>query len=135
MQNMQAAQAAQTYTLLTIGDGLVSQIPALIISTSAGIMVSRAASDVSMGKEFMKQFGLQPQALAVSSGIIILFGLVPGLPHLPFILLGMAMGGISLMAFNKTAADKEEAKVEAERKEGGYPDARCAGNGGESVAP
>ncbi|MHB1379931.1 MAG: FHIPEP family type III secretion protein, partial [Desulfurivibrionaceae bacterium] len=69
MQNMQAAQAAETYTLLTIGDGLVSQIPALVISTSAGIIVSRAASDVSMGKEFMQQFGLQPQALAVSSGI------------------------------------------------------------------
>jgi len=116
MQNMQAAQAAETYTLLTIGDGLVSQIPALVISTSAGIIVSRAASDVSMGKEFMQQFGLQPQALAVSSGIIILFGLIPGLPHLPFLLLGVLMGGVSLLAFNKTAADKEEQKVEAEKE-------------------
>ncbi|MBU1545350.1 MAG: flagellar biosynthesis protein FlhA, partial [Proteobacteria bacterium] len=109
-------EALERYTLLTIGDGLVSQIPALVISTSAGIIVSRAASDVSMGKEFMQQFGLQPQALAVSSGIIILFGLIPGLPHLPFLLLGILMGGISLIAFNKTAADKEEQKVEAEKE-------------------
>jgi len=69
-----------------------------------------------MGKEFMKQFGHQPQALAVSSGIIILFGLVPGLPHLPFIVLGIGMGAISLMAFNKTAADQEEKKIETEKE-------------------
>jgi len=124
MQNMRIAQAAETYTLLTIGDGLVSQIPALIISTSAGIIVSRAASDVSMGKEFMQQFGHQPQALAVSSGIIILMGLVPGLPHLPFILLGAALGAISLVAFNKNAAEKEAQELQAEKeKKAGAPQA------------
>ncbi|MFZ5776205.1 MAG: flagellar biosynthesis protein FlhA [Thermodesulfobacteriota bacterium] len=117
VQNMKLAQAASTYTLLTIGEGLVSQIPALVISTSAGIIVSRAASDVSMGKEFMQQFGLQPQALAVSSGIIILFGLIPGLPHLPFILLGTAMGAISLIAFQKKAEDQETQKAEEEAKD------------------
>ncbi|MGV1099951.1 flagellar biosynthesis protein FlhA [Thiovibrio sp. JS02] len=116
LENMRVGQAATTYTLLTIGDGLVSQIPALVISTSAGIIVSRAASDVSMGKEFMQQFGMQPQALAVSSGIIFLFGLIPGLPHLPFIILGIAMGAISLLAFRKGAEATEAKNVEEEKK-------------------
>ncbi|HIJ77729.1 MAG: flagellar biosynthesis protein FlhA [Desulfobulbaceae bacterium] len=116
LQKMRVAQAAETYTLLTIGDGLVSQIPSLIISTSAGIIVSRAASDVSMGKEFMQQFGMQPQALAVSSGIIMIFGLIPGLPHLPFLLLGTGMGGIAWLAFQKGAVDQEAKEAAEEEK-------------------
>jgi len=115
LQKMAIGQAAETYTLLTIGDGLVSQIPSLIISTSAGIIVSRAASDDSMGKELTKQFGRQPQALAVSSGIIMLFGLVPGLPHIPFLILGVAMGGLAWVAFQSMAAEKTEEEIAAER--------------------
>ncbi len=117
MQKMAVADAAETYTLLTIGDGLVAQIPALIISTSAGIIVSRAASDVSMGKEFFKQFGMQPQALAVSAGIILLFGLVPGLPHIPFLILGSTIGVVAYLAFQRQALEKETTAVEeAEKK-------------------
>jgi flagellar biosynthesis protein FlhA len=115
LQNMAIAQAAETYTLLTIGDGLVSQIPSLIISTSAGIIVSRAASEDSMGKELIKQFGRQPQALAVSSGIIMIFGLIPGLPHIPFLMLGAAMGGLAWIAFQSLAAQKTEEEIAAER--------------------
>ncbi|MDH4320823.1 MAG: flagellar biosynthesis protein FlhA [Desulfobulbaceae bacterium] len=115
-QGMDLANAAETYTLLTIGDGLVSQIPALIISTSAGIIVSRAASDDSMGKEFSKQFGMQPQALAVSSGIIMLFGMVPGLPHLPFLILGTLMGGVAYMAFQAKAQEEITQQKEKEEK-------------------
>ncbi|MEW6502298.1 MAG: flagellar biosynthesis protein FlhA [Thermodesulfobacteriota bacterium] len=116
MQNMAIANAAETYTLLTIGDGLVAQVPALIISTSAGIIVSRAASEASMGQEYLKQFGLQPQALAVASGIIILFGLIPGLPHLPFITLGTIMGGVAYLAFQRSAME-QETKAEEEEKQ------------------
>ncbi|MEW6289399.1 MAG: flagellar biosynthesis protein FlhA [Thermodesulfobacteriota bacterium] len=116
LQNMPIAQAAEAYTLLTIGDGLVSQIPSLIISTSAGIIVSRAASEASMGKELTKQFGRQPQALAVSSGIIMLFGLIPGLPHIPFLILGAAMGGLAWIAFQNLAAEESEEQIAAERK-------------------
>lgn len=121
LQKMDVLQAAQTFTLLTIGDGLVSQIPSLIISTAAGIIVSRAASDSSMGLEIGKQFGRQPQALGVSSGIIFLFGLVPGLPHLPFLMLGIGMGFMSWFAFQQKsitdekqeqAADKAKAEAE-----------------------
>lgn len=121
LQNMDIAQAAETYTLLTIGDGLVSQIPSLIISTSAGIIVSRAASDDSMGKELTKQFAKQPQALAVSSGIIMLFGLIPGLPHLPFLMLGATMGGLAWVAFQKNAEAKQEEELIEEQVEKGPP--------------
>ncbi len=123
MQNMPVFQAAETYTLLTIGDGLVSQIPALVISTSAGIIVSRAASDASMGKEFIKQFGMQPQALAVSSAIVLLFGMVPGLPHVPFLILGATMGGLAYLAFQRQAAEKETtaAREKEEKKAAELP--------------
>ncbi|MCK9293666.1 MAG: flagellar biosynthesis protein FlhA [Desulfobulbaceae bacterium] len=116
MENMPIGQAAETYTLLTIGDGLVSQIPSLIISTSAGIIVSRAASEDSMGKELVKQFGRQPQALAVSSGIILLFGLIPGLPHIPFLILGTGMGVLGWFAFQSMAAEQTEEDIAAEKR-------------------
>jgi len=115
LQNLGVAQAAETYTLLTIGDGLVSQIPALIISTSAGLIVSRAASDSSMGKELTKQFAKQPEAMAVSSGIIILFGLIPGLPHIPFLMLGIIMGVLSWFAFQQKATEKTEEEIAEEK--------------------
>ncbi|MFZ5760997.1 MAG: flagellar biosynthesis protein FlhA [Thermodesulfobacteriota bacterium] len=122
LQNISIGQAAETYTLLTIGDGLVSQIPSLIISTSAGIIVSRAASDSSMGIELSRQFGRQPQALAVSSAIIMFFGLIPGLPHLPFLMLGAAMGGVAWLAFQRQETEKqEEAMAEERRRETGPP--------------
>ncbi len=124
LQGMDIFQALQTYTLLTIGDGLVSQVPSLIISTAAGIIVSRAASDMSMGGEFARQFGMQPQALAVSSGIIGLFGLIPGLPHIPFLILASIMGGVSYLTFQqKTIAEEEEEKeAKAEEAPPGAPE-------------
>ncbi|MBW1763469.1 MAG: flagellar biosynthesis protein FlhA [Deltaproteobacteria bacterium] len=80
--------AIENYTLLTIGDGLVSQIPALVISTSAGILVSRAGSeDGNIGSEMAKQFTVQPKALMIAAGIISLFALAPGMPMIPFLLL------------------------------------------------
>ncbi len=94
-QNLPFLTALQTYTLLTVGDALVSQIPALINSTAAGLIVSRAASDTSMGKEITRQFRGQPQAIGLAATIILVLGLVPGLPHLPFILLASMMGGLT----------------------------------------
>ena len=85
-------KALETYTILTIGDALVAQIPALIISVTAGIIVSRAASEHSMGKELGNQIKLQPQAVLLSAGILFFMGLIPGLPHLPFIALSLATG-------------------------------------------
>jgi len=115
-QKMDLASAAQTYTILTVGDGLVAQIPALIISTAAGVIVSRAASEMSMGKEFGRQFTLQPQALAIAGGIIVLFGLMPGLPTLPFGLLGSVVAFIGYMTI-KQQRMAEEKKVQAAARE------------------
>ena len=124
-QDMPVSAAAQSYTLLTVGDGLVSQIPALIISTAAGILVSRAASTAGMGREFMKQFASQPQALAVTSGVVFLFGLVPGLPAIPFTLLSAGIGTLAWFAFREEGkmlreeVKEEEAEAEAEVPEAG----------------
>ena len=98
-QNMPFLAAAETYTILSIGDALVAQIPALIISTAAGIIVSRAASELSMGQELSRQFKVQPQAIGVSAGILFTLGLIPGLPHLPFILLSLVVGGVAYLSF------------------------------------
>jgi flagellar biosynthesis protein FlhA len=104
--------AIQNYTLLTIGDGLVSQIPALIVSTGAGILVSRAASEGNMGMELAQQFTIQPRALLLASGIVFFLALMPGLPTLPFMLLS---GSVYLLGrhFKPKAIAKQEKKEEA----------------------
>jgi len=95
-QGMSPGLAAQTYTLLTVGEGLVAQIPALIVSTAAGIVVTRAASDTDLGGEMTKQLLLSPKAVGTAAGILLALGLIPGLPHVAFLLLG---GGVAWMAY------------------------------------
>jgi len=114
--NMDIAEAAKTYTLLTVGDGLVSQIPALIISTAAGTIVTRAASGASLGEDISKQLSIQPRALAIASGIVIMLALVPGLPKLPFITLALLSGGAAYVILDKEKT-KKKAKYELEKKE------------------
>lgn len=87
-QGMTLATAAQTYTLLTVGEGLVAQLPALIVSTAAGIVITRAASEVNLGFEITRQVLISPKAVGTAAGILLALGLVPGLPHLAFLALG-----------------------------------------------
>ena len=94
-KGMPMAEAAANYTILTVGDGLVGQIPALIISTGAGIMVTRTAGDEDFGTEMQRQFTVHPRALWVVSGILFGFALIPGLPQLPFLILSVMMTGIA----------------------------------------
>ncbi|MBW1739616.1 MAG: flagellar biosynthesis protein FlhA [Deltaproteobacteria bacterium] len=116
-KKMAIAVAAQNYTLLTVGDGLVTQIPALIISTASGLVVSRAASESSMGIEFGKQLFKNVRASYTGSLIIFLFGLIPGLPHIPFMLLGVIVGGsVYLLDRRRQAVVATEAAKEAERE-------------------
>ncbi len=112
---MSISMAAQTYTILTIGDALVAQIPALMISTAAGIIVSRAAAEHSMGRELNKQFKVQPHALILSACILFCLGLIPGLPHFPFITLSVLFGtlGYFVMKEQRSMAQK---RIEEERK-------------------
>lgn len=82
--------ALSTYTSLTIGDGLVAQIPALMISTGAGILVSRAASEADLGHEITSQIFSRPRVLGVAGGMMLFFALIPGFPKIPFIVLGFS---------------------------------------------
>lgn len=90
-RGMSVQDALRAYTQLTIGDGLVNQIPALIISTAAGIMVTRAGSEADLGHDLLGQLLTQPRALLIAAGTLGLFGLIPGLPFLPFFLLAAAL--------------------------------------------
>ncbi len=120
-QKMTIMDAAQNYTLLTVGDGLVAQIPALIISASAGILVSRAASEHSMGKEFGKHIFANATPIYIGSFIVFLFGLVPGLPAMPFMTLALLLGGGMYLVRRKKALEGEAPSVGAVPKEGAEP--------------
>lgn len=114
-KGMPMAEAAANYTILTVGDGLVGQIPALIISTGAGIMVTRTAGDEDFGTEMKRQFSVHPRALWVVSGILLVFALIPGLPHIPFFLISIMLAGIAyrVQKTKEQAASVEELAAEA----------------------
>jgi flagellar biosynthesis protein FlhA len=120
-QGMPVVNAAQRYTILTVGDGLVSQIPALIISTAAGVIVSRAGSDTTMGKELSRQFTLQPRALMLAGGIVFIFGLLPGLPAAPFMTLGAVVSFMGYMANRQQTQDAQVEMEEAQREAAAPP--------------
>ncbi len=109
---MSMGEAAATYTILTIGDGLVSQIPALIVSVSAGLLVSKAGVEGSAEAALFDQLSRYPRALAMSSGLILSLGLIPAIPFLPFFGLAVVTGGLAFFAFkrNEVAAAKEAAR-------------------------
>ncbi len=110
-QGLSLTDALHTYTILTVGDGLVSQIPALIVSTAAGLVVTRAASESHMGEDFVRQMFSQPRALVIASVVLLVFALIPGLPTMPFLLLSSLIG---FAAFSTRKASKE---AEEQRKE------------------
>uniref|UniRef100_A0A7C4AGI5 Flagellar biosynthesis protein FlhA n=1 Tax=Fundidesulfovibrio putealis TaxID=270496 RepID=A0A7C4AGI5_9BACT len=107
--------AASTYTILTIGDGLVSIIPSIVISTSAGLIVSRAAAEARMGEEFIAQLTNHPKALALVSGILLVFGLVPGMPFVPFTLLSGLMFLLSRVSNKQKEIVSEKSDAEKAR--------------------
>jgi len=113
LQNgMSFSGAAQNYTLLTVGDGLVTQIPALVISTAAGIVVSRAGSESSLGKEITSQVLFQHRAIGIAAGVIFGFALVPGLPTVPFLILSLMAAGLAyaVYASDRRVAEEQDAK-------------------------
>jgi flagellar biosynthesis protein FlhA len=97
-RGMGIAEAASVYTRLTVGDGLVTQIPALLVSTAAGILVTRAATATDLGSEVAGQILLQPRAAVVVAGILLVLGLLPGLPTLPFLALAAVAGFVGVSA-------------------------------------
>jgi flagellar biosynthesis protein FlhA len=115
-KGMDIGRAAETFTLLTIGDGLVSQIPALIISTAAGIIVTRTASSTNYSQEFSKQLLMQPKAIGAAGGIMFFMALIPGLPTVPFLVLALGLGGTAYYLIKKEKA-ADVAKKQAQDKE------------------
>ncbi|MGV8843805.1 MAG: flagellar biosynthesis protein FlhA [Pseudomonas sp.] len=111
------ADAGKVYTLLTIGDGLVAQIPSLLLSTAAAIMVTRVSSSEDMGEQVTRQMFASPRALAVAAAIMIAMGLVPGMPHFSFISLGLLAAGGAYWIANKQRQVKEDEVLEVQREQ------------------
>jgi len=117
-QGITFADAAASYTVLTVGDGLVTQVPALIVSTAAGLLVSKAGLGEAADKALLRQLSGYPKAVGMSAAVMIVMSMLPGIPTLPFLLLG---GGAAALAYmmekrSAAAATVEATKVEAETK-------------------
>lgn len=111
-QGMTMSEAAETYTILTIGDGLVSQIPALIISIGAGLLVSKAGVEGSADKALLFQFTKHPKAMALTAVLMIMLALIPGVPFAPFAFLGFGLAGLTFWAFHVQNKAEERTKME-----------------------
>ena len=121
MQGMAITDAISTYTILTVGDGLVTQIPSLINATSAELLITKASSKNSLGQDLSKQLFSSPKALGFASGILLVFGLIPGLPKIPFFLMAALFGTLFVLTRKSaTSADSREGtekKVEKAKQE------------------
>ena len=103
-QGMPFVEAARTYTLLTVGDGLVTQVPALIVSTAAGLLVSKAGVTGAADKALMTQLSGYPKALGMSAAVMLVMALLPGMPMLPFLALGGGAGALAYYADKRNKA-------------------------------
>ena len=111
-QGLSAAESANIYTILTVGDGLVAQIPALVISTAAGFLVTRASTDVNMADHVGSQITAQPRVILISSGVLGMFAMMPGMPTLPFSILAILLGIWSFFLFRRIETKEQEATQE-----------------------
>jgi flagellar biosynthesis protein FlhA len=111
-QGLPFIEAARTYTVLTVGDGLVTQVPALIVSTAAGLLVAKAGVAGAADQALARQLSGYPKALGMSGAVMVLMGLLPGIPMLPFMLLG---GGAGALAYMLNKRQKQQVAGEAQR--------------------
>ena len=109
--DMGIAQAAETFTLLTVGDGLVSQVPAIIISTAAGIIATRNTNSNSLGIQLGKQLRLHPKSLYMGGGVLFVFALIPGLPKVPFIIIGIVLCVVANQLEKKLISRKKKPQL------------------------
>jgi flagellar biosynthesis protein FlhA len=116
MQGMGISDALSTYTILTVGDGLVSQIPSLINATSAALLITKASTKSSLGRELSSQILTRPKALAFAAGILGFFSLVPGLPKIPFIIMSIFFGLMFYYTRKGLTSDVMEKDKEQETK-------------------
>jgi flagellar biosynthesis protein FlhA len=135
--DLSLAESLQKFTLLSIGDGLVAQIPALIISVAAGILVTRASENTNLGTQIGKQLVRYPRALAIAGGMLGIFGFIPGMPLVPFLGLGGFLGYIAFSMRKHgqgEGAEKEGVDASAKGAKGAKPGAP-AGKDGAPAAP
>lgn len=115
--DMGLGEALETYTILTVGDGLVTVIPALLISVSGGIITTRAAGEANLGTDFSKQIFVKPEPLLIASAVLGTMAVIPGLPTFPFLLLGLGVGGLGWNLQQRAAAPAEPKKKPPVRTE------------------
>lgn len=106
--NMNFNDAVHNYILLTVGDGLVAQVPSLLLSTAAAIIVTRVSSAQNMGQAVISQVFAKPRSLVIAAAIIGLIGIIPGMPHIAFILLSAGLAGIAYLFINKEKVKREQ---------------------------
>ena len=144
MRGMDAAQAAGHYSLLTVGDGLVGQIPALLMSTAMGVIVTRAAASSELGPDLINSFTKYPRPLYIAAGMLLSLGLIPGLPTAPFVGLSLLMGflgySVSREASLQSISAEEQAAMSpqapgAPAGQAGAPGAPAGQAGAQAEAP
>ena len=113
-QNLSFADAAHFYTLLTVGDGLVTQVPALIVSIAAGLLVSKAGVTGAADKALLSQLSSYPKALGMSAAVMLVMSLLPGIPMIPFLILG---GGTAALAYTINRRNKQAIAAETKKTE------------------
>lgn len=134
-KGMGASEALTRYTILTIGDGLVSQIPALIISTGAGVLVTRATSNGDLGTELGQQLLFRPRPMMITGSMMIAAGLVPGLPTLPFLSLGITALVFGYVIRNHVPSDDEDASAPASTMKKALESGAAGGASGQQRLP
>jgi flagellar biosynthesis protein FlhA len=117
-QGLSVTVAAQNYTILTVGEGLVAQVPALLVSVAAGIVVTRAASESNLGADIARQILMNPKTIGITAVLLLVLGLTPGLPHVAFLALAAALGGL---AYSLRETPQEPASVPEPRAAAGRP--------------
>lgn len=126
--------AGRVYTLLTIGDGLVGQIPALVVSTAAGVVVSRVATDQDVGQQMLSQLFANPNVMFITGGILGLIGMIPRMPHIAFLSLAIGMVGLGWAVLKRQQADAQRQSDEP-RKAQEAVDAAAAEASWDDVVP
>lgn len=124
---LSAGQAADSYILLAVGDALVAQIPGLLISVASAMVISRVGKESDMGRQIVQQLFMSPKVLGITAGVMILLGLIPGMPHLVFISMG------ALLGWGAWVLDKREKARLAAQSSAPAPQQQAAQNDGEAT--
>lgn len=124
--NLTLAESLRTYTILTVGDGVASAVPSLFVSVAAAIICTRSATETSLGAEMSAQLLVNPRPLYIASGVLIFLGILPGMPHLAFLLLGAGASGVAYISSEqgKRIVTEEAAKIEHDKQLAATTDAK-----------